>query len=298
MSQVYQGLMGPWVDKRKMMTAGVVSLGLHLAVLVLLVWLPEIGSQHEFLGPVYTVDLVGMPGPPPPPPAPGDPETGPTELAPKDAVLPEPARVVPPQPAELIPIGKEPAKEEAKKKEPEKVEPLAKLGTPKESSKSAQIRPEEEIDKALDKIEKKVTKDKAEQRKKPGPGGEKSDQQHLEKALARAQQRAEAGAYGTGGGGGGGSSRFAPYYDQIRKRVWSNWTLPQEWTTSSLEAIIIIEVLPNGAIAGMKFEKRSGNQSFDQSVQWAVERSNPLPPFPSGMAAARQEIGIRFKPEG
>ena len=96
MSQVYQGLMGPWVDKRKMTTAGLVSLGIHLAVLVALVWLPELGAEKEFLGPVYTVDLVGMPGPPPPPPPSGDPEAGPTELAPKDAVIPETAAAAAP----------------------------------------------------------------------------------------------------------------------------------------------------------------------------------------------------------
>jgi colicin import membrane protein len=145
-------------------------------------------------------------------------------------------------------------------------------------------------------LEKKVDKKEAQ------PKTSAADQKHLQNALARVTQKVQSGAYGLGGGGGGGGgqgdNRFAYYYTQIWQKVRSNWILPEEWQQKKLEAILIISVMPNGAIASIKFEKRSGSPAFDQSVMWAVERSNPLPPFPQGMSLEKQEIGIRFNPEG
>lgn len=291
------GLTRPWVDNRTLLISGLVSLVLHTLVLILIIWMPNLNWESDDLGPVYTVDLVGDPGLPPPPPPQGDPDAGPTETAPEDAVVPETATAAPIEPAELIPIGKEPEKvEEAKK--PEEIESVVKMGTPKKSSKKVQIQPEKDIDKALDKLKKKVTKDKA--KKTPGVKGRDTDKQHLAKALARVRQRIDSGAYGVGGGGGGGGSdsRMARYYTAIWQKIRSNWTLPSQWSDAKMEAIVVISLLPNGAITSIKFEKRSGYPTFDQSVLWAVERSNPLPPLPAGLSSGIMEIGIRFRPEG
>ncbi|MBW1714066.1 MAG: cell envelope integrity protein TolA [Deltaproteobacteria bacterium] len=291
MSPPAYALLGPGVDNRTLLIGGLVSVAIHLAVLLWLVWWPGFSNNYETLGPIYTVDLVGPPGPPPPPAPAGEQEAAPAE--PEAVPVKEVAKVKAPEPAELIPIGKD-----KDKIEPE-VESLIKLGTPKKSSKDKEVKPEEEIDKALAKIEKKVD---SKEKKKSGQTQSEEDRakKHLEQAFARARQRVEAGAYGLGGGGGTGQgdNRYALYYTQVWQRVRSNWTLPEDWQKKDLEAVVVIEVLPNGAITSIRFEKRSGLASFDQSVRWAVERSNPLPPFPAGLGAGVQEIGIRFHPEG
>lgn len=296
MAQVVSALAGSAIDNRTLLLGGLASILIHILGMAFLVWMPSFSAEDN-LGPIYTVDLVGMPGPPPPPPSAGDPEAQVKEPTPTE-IDETPVESVPevapePEPAELIPIGKKPEPEPVKK-EPEKIESVVKIGTPKKSSKKSAVKPDEEIDKELAKTEKK---------KKPKPAGPKTannDSKHLQQALARVKQRVDSGVYGMGGGGGGGQgdSRLAQYYTQVWQRVRSNWTLPQEWQESNLVAIVVISIVPSGHITNIKFEKRSGHPSFDQSVIRAVERSNPLPRFPVGMTTSVQEIGIRFKPEG
>lgn len=297
MEAMANGISGPWVGNRTLLVSGLISLVLHALGLALLVWMPDLRWGAENLGQVYTVDLVGDPGLPPPPPPQGDPDAGPQEVVPEDAVVPEAAAAEPVQPAELIPVGKDP-EQIVEEKKPEEIESVVKMGTPKKSSKKAKVQPEKDIDKALDQLKKKVTKEKT--KKDPGVKGENTEAKHLEKALARARQRVDSGAYGVGGGGGGGGadSRMARYYTAVWQKIRSNWTLPSEWSDKKMEAVVIISLLPNGAITSIRFEKRSGFPAFDQSVLWAVERSNPLPAMPAGMSTGVMEIGVRFRPEG
>ena len=297
MEAMANGISGPWVDNRTLLVGGLISLVLHALGLVLLIWMPNFHWGADDLGPVYTVDLVGDPGLPPPPPPQGDPDAGPQEVVPEDAVIPESAAAEPVQPAELIPVGKDEEKIEEEKK-PEEIESVVKMGTPKKSSKEAKVQPEKDIDEALDKLKKKVTKETP--KKSPGVEGENTEEKHLDKALARVRQRVDSGVYGVGGGGGGGGadSRMARYYTAVWQKIRSNWTLPSEWSDKKMEAVVIISLLPNGAITSIRFEKRSGFPTFDQSVLWAVERSNPLPAMPAGMSSGAMEIGVRFRPEG
>ncbi len=319
-------LLGPWIDGRRLLQNGAISLLVHVAAISWLVVGPSLFGGRAFMGPVYTVDLVGGLGAPAPVAGSPD-EIGPAapakgseaETAKEEGTAQEEVAVAktppPPRkaavkektpPADLIPVGKD----EKAKSEPE---PLPKIGTPKESSKIKESKeknkPEEKIDQALSRLEQKVGKKTAEAEKK---GKADAAASHLAQALDRARQKVASGAFGMGpgqglggmgggsgfgyGGTGSGSDRFSIYYTQVWNRVRSNWTLPAEWAGSKLEAIIIIGVRQNGEIAQIKFEKRSGNDKFDQSAHWAVERSNPLPPLPQGMSGPT-EIGIRFRPE-
>jgi len=53
-------------------------------------------------------------------------------------------------------------------------------------------------------------------------------------------------------------------------------------------------VLRDGTISQFTFKKRSGDAIFDESVAKAIERSNPLPPFPEGFLKSSEEIEINF----
>jgi colicin import membrane protein len=43
-----------------------------------------------------------------------------------------------------------------------------------------------------------------------------------------------------------------------------------------------------------RFDKRSTDVLFDESVSKAIERSNPLPPFPEGYRKTNEELEINF----
>ena len=229
------------------------------------------------------------------------------------------------EPAKALPVKPPPPQEKADAPDPELAVPLAKLkeadkikepepatnkGTPKTSSKyiiSPKAKPEDQLKSALERIKSKVGDKPDKPATTAKPKGDK-DSSHLAQALAKAKEKAGSGAYGLGrqsgtGGGGGGtggksSNIMALYYTRVWNKVRSNWTLPDEWRTGKLEAVVVLTVLADGRIADMRFEKKSGHAQFDQSVRRAVERSDPLPKLPASLNKASQEIGIRFRPEG
>jgi len=55
-----------------------------------------------------------------------------------------------------------------------------------------------------------------------------------------------------------------------------------------------VTVKRDGAILKRRFKKRSSSAVFDESVSKAIERSNPLPPFPEGYRKSHDEIEINF----
>jgi colicin import membrane protein len=50
----------------------------------------------------------------------------------------------------------------------------------------------------------------------------------------------------------------------------------------------------DGSILKTEIKKRSSDDMFDQSVIKAIERSDPLPPFPEGYRKSYDEIEINF----
>jgi colicin import membrane protein len=50
----------------------------------------------------------------------------------------------------------------------------------------------------------------------------------------------------------------------------------------------------SGKILDFWFVKRSANGIFDQSVEKAVERSDPVPPLPEGYQDRTGELEVRF----
>jgi colicin import membrane protein len=61
-----------------------------------------------------------------------------------------------------------------------------------------------------------------------------------------------------------------------------------------LEAIVVVMVKSDGSVVKTRLDKRSGSPIFDDSVMKAVERSNPLPPFPEGYKRSDDEIYLKF----
>ena len=85
---------------------------------------------------------------------------------------------------------------------------------------------------------------------------------------------------------------------EVEERIKDNWSYavglagPQK--QKDLEAVIVLKARSNGTIIKSWFKKRSSNAMFDQSVLRAVERSDPLPPFPEGYRKTTDEMEITF----
>lgn len=89
------------------------------------------------------------------------------------------------------------------------------------------------------------------------------------------------------------------YYNTVWHRIKEEWILPPSLLEESqdLETVIVIKVQRDGGIVERWFEKKSGSPMYDESAMRAIQKANPLPPFPEELEEDFLEIGIRFHPE-
>lgn len=88
------------------------------------------------------------------------------------------------------------------------------------------------------------------------------------------------------------------YYGEVWNAIRSQWILPKTLMNArDMEATLILLIRRDGKILNHRFERRSGNGLFDESVIRAVLKADPLPPFPQAYSPSQEEIGVRFRPE-
>jgi colicin import membrane protein len=258
----------------------ILSVAFHLAVFFSILFIPEsLPARRSFDGVVYEVNLVEMPGGGMPSERKGAPAGQKAERGAKAVPV-----VKNEAPAKRIPV--------APKRE-EKPVVIAKktLDKPAPPAEKPKVSPSELLDKAISKIESKV----------------KSDE-HLDRALAKLESKAgesksdpesAAGGGSPGGGypGGGtpGGAVMQIYQAEVESLIKSNWHYPVALDNQKdLEAIAVLQVRSDGTIMKSRFDKRSQNVLFDESVLKAIERSNPLPPFPESYRVSHEEFEIKF----
>lgn len=154
----------------------------------------------------------------------------------------------------------------------------------KTKAKKRKITSSELIDRALAKIERKVK-------------AEKKDP--VEQALARIETRVKIETVKDSMKGEANTGISIRWYQmEVEDKIKNNWSYPVALVTpknqKNLEATIAIKVKNDGSILKFWFIKRSSNVVFDQSVFKAVERSDPLPPFPEGYIKTYDQIEINF----
>lgn len=90
------------------------------------------------------------------------------------------------------------------------------------------------------------------------------------------------------------------YRYKISYEVEKKWALPSELIDvgEKLETAIVFSVLPDGSIINIWFDKKSGNEYFDESVYRAVQKANPVSPHPQGIDQKSVDVGLRFTPKG
>ncbi len=139
------------------------------------------------------------------------------------------------------------------------------------------------IDRAISRIEKKVQP-------------EDTGKDYIEEAISKLENQAPSNGSRAGKKDASSDGIIIRLY-QARVESWikSNWSYPVAVSSRKrLEAIINLKVKQNGTIVESLFTRRSGDNIFDQSVMKAVEKSNPLPPFPEGYRKTYEEFEINF----
>jgi len=85
------------------------------------------------------------------------------------------------------------------------------------------------------------------------------------------------------------------YQMEVESLIKSNWHYPAALESKKdLRRPVVLAVKRDGTILRTRFEKRSTDVLFDESVSKAIERSNPLPPFPEGYRMTHDELEIKF----
>jgi len=250
------------------------SLLLHLGALSLLLFVPDPTSTRKMSGPtVYEVNLVNLPAAKPKTSAKAvKPERAAKKVSsPKKAVAAK--RISTPQIKEKpVIIGKRTV--ERKKSTPKK--------PPK--PKKPKVSPSKLIDQAVAKIKKNVRTQKKDQ--------------HLNRALSKIQNSVKKSETAGSGGASVEGISIRIYQMEVEERIKSNWQYPVSLTSPSkrkdLVSTVVVKVNQDGTILKSWFIDRSSNAIFDASVIKAVERSNPLPPFPEGYNKRQDEMEIRF----
>ena len=256
--------------------AGVIflSLLLHVGVLSFLLFAPDPFSTRKMTGPtVYEVNLVSLPAAKPKTPA----KTVQSESSAKS--LPVPKETVAAKRISTPPVEKKPVVIGKRTVERKKTVPE----TPPKPEKP-KVSPSKLIDQAVAKIKRTVRT-------------QKSDQ-HLDRAISKIENNVSKSE--PAGSGGAPVEGFAIriYQMEVEERIKSNWQYPVNLTSPSkrkdLVATVVVKVSQDGTILKSWFIDRSGNAIFDASVTKAVDRSNPLPPFPEGYNKRQDEVEIRF----
>ena len=94
-------------------------------------------------------------------------------------------------------------------------------------------------------------------------------------------------------------TKLNQYYSVLWAKIKKAWTIPENLLKErvDLETIIIVIIESDGKIKRTWFEKKSGNDLYDQMAMRAIKKAEPLPPIPKELGEDTLEIGIRFFPD-
>lgn len=241
----------------------VISILFHLTFFFIILFVPESFPSRNIGGVVYEVNLVEMPS--------------------GGALKLHDARPVKGGKGEAIVKKDKQAKRIQILKKEEKPLVIAKRTIKKRSAsiKKPKISSSQLIEKAISRIERKVKS-----------GGKT----HIDRAISRLESKVSS-RFGPGLSGGQARSGIPIRLYQMEVESWikSNWSYPVAvQSTRKLETTVLLKVKMDGTILKTWFKKRSSNRIFDQSVLKAIEKSDPLPPFPEGYRKSYEDFEITF----
>ncbi len=285
---------------RSMASCVAISFGLHALVIAGLLYVRVDFSKPRLPPGAISVNLVSLPGPGPAPgPVAGD--GGPPAEKPKPVEAPKPAPEKPAvSVAEPKPVPVAPPKPEVSTAPPKVKE--------KKSLKEATKDPQKLIERAIERIEKKVGEPdtssvaSAIDRLKKKFGDAESAPARPGPTGSTAGQGGGGGAF-SGGGGGGGPGQIEPidiYRATVASQVERNWAFSPQLAggDKNLKVGLVFKVLPSGEITDIRFSERSNNPYLDDSAYKAIVKSSPVAAHPAMIKAPYVTVAIRFTPEG
>lgn len=284
-----------------------ISIAIHLSVVIAAVVIPKFQTSRRISLPsAISVRMVSLPGTTAPPAA--------TETSPVSKVesVKETAEPVPPpppktEPKKAVPVEK--PKVEMPQPEPKKAISLSKekpkkVYKTKKSLKKKTYQPKKSVKKTIDRLEKKV-KDSDDRKVKRAIDkirkqvGKTGPVDQLKQKMAR--QGSGVGGAASGLGGGRRSIEMMDIYRaEVPYRIQENWAFSNQLAgvKGNIEAVLVVKIMPDGYIADIWFEKRSGNSYLDESAFKAIKKSSPLPPLPPGYRRPFYNLGLIFTPQG
>ena len=288
---------------RSLASSFVISIGLHALVIAALIYVPADSSKPRRPPGAISVNLVSLPGPGP---APGPPagDGAPPSQSPKPVEAPKPApekpavSVAPPAPAPK-PVP------EAPKPEVSLTPKVKEKKSLKEATKDSQ----KMIERAIERIEKKVSEPdtssvaSAIDRLKKKFGETETGAGRPNPPAPTAGQGGGGGPAGGAGGGGGGPGAIEPidiYRATVASQVERNWAFSPQLAggDKSLKVGLVFKVLPSGEITDIRYTERSSNSYLDDSAYKAIVKSSPVAAHPPVIKAPYVVVAIRFTPEG
>jgi len=83
--------------------------------------------------------------------------------------------------------------------------------------------------------------------------------------------------------------------DKIRAKIRGNIVLPRD-IPGNPEAIFDVTILPTGELLNVRMRKSSGHTAYDDAVERAIRKSEPLP-LPDDRAVFRRDLELKFRPQ-
>ncbi|HEX9179839.1 MAG TPA: cell envelope integrity protein TolA [Burkholderiales bacterium] len=250
------------------------ALVVHVAFFAFLVfavsWRTE--PPQGMVAELWTSIPSAAPQPAPPPPPPPEPEVKPEP--PKPAPPPEPRAETKPEPKPDIALKEKQEQEKKKREEAEK---------------------KQEAEKKRQEAEKE--KRQLEQQKAAEAERLKREQAKQQQELARLAREQEALNQQLQAQAAAGQSRLLDdYKGRIKAKIQGYIVLPPE-IPGNPEAHFDVVLLPSGEVLSVKLKKSSGHAAYDQAVERAILKAQPLPlPPDPALFANFRNLELRFRP--
>lgn len=255
--------------------AGLLALSVHMAFFAVLIagvhWQshPHEKFAVELWDNLPAIEPVPAPPPPPPP-----------EPVPQAVVTPEP-----PQPVKVAPPPPAKAEIELREKKVSKAKP-AKPPKP--------VKPAKPTAKELKALKEKKAKSLAEEQRLLEEYAEnrrlsERARSQAEQARVKAEVSAEVSA--------ATAAEVGRYEDMIRSKIRRNIVMPPD-VPENATSEFKVTLLPGGMVMDPVLLKSSGNVAYDNAVERAILKSQPLPvPADPGMQKMFRELRLIIRPE-
>jgi len=275
-------------DESRVGLAGVLAIIVHAVALVALTYGFHI--QRERTAPVVAELWSTLPPSPAADPArPSNPQPAP-QPAPKPA--PKPPPEPPPKPASK-PLPPEPKAPPAKVPPKADIEMKAKEAKEARQAKEVQAAKQAEDDRRrLDEAKKrekelaseKLSTQKEEQAKSAEADRLRREQDDLSRKAAEAAVSAQA-------------RLLASYVDKIRAKV-RRFIVEPPGVTPTATAEFDVVLIPGGDVLSVKLRRSSGNTLYDEAVERAIRRAEPLPIPPEPQLFPQfRELRLQIRPQ-